>query len=119
MVELRGFGSHSLTFRDSGRAQRVVRNGCGQCEIVASGVGARRVMIGPHLQLPLMLLVPLGVLLQRSNPVNPTYRPNQRPQQPMVAPTASVQNFPPVEPAVACWSHRRICVWFCSRVPGG
>ena len=30
---------------------------------------------------------------QRSNPVNPTYRPNQRPPQPM-APTASVQNQP-------------------------
>ena len=32
---------------------------------------------------------------QRSNPVNPTYRPNQRPPQPM-APSASVQNFPPL-----------------------
>ena len=38
---------------------------------------------------------PTGRPPQRSNPVNPTYRPNQRsPQQ--VAPTASVQKFPPL-----------------------
>ena len=36
---------------------------------------------------------PTGRPPQRSNPVNPTYRPNQRPHQ-QVAPTASVQNFP-------------------------
>ena len=38
---------------------------------------------------------PTGRPPQRSNPVNPTYRPKQRPPQP-VAPTASVQNFPPL-----------------------
>ena len=58
---------------------------------------------------------PTGRLLQSSKPVNPTYRPNQRPHQPM-APTASVQNFPPLNQP---WSHRRICDWFSSRVPGG
>ena len=38
---------------------------------------------------------PTGRQPQRSNPVNPTYRPNQRPPQPM-APPALVQNFPPL-----------------------
>ena len=59
VVELRGFGSHSPTFRDSGRARRVDKNGCGRSEIVASGVGSRRDMIRLHLQLLPMLLVPL------------------------------------------------------------
>ena len=105
VVELRGFGSHSRTFRDSGRARRVDKKGCGWSEIVASGVDFRRVMIRLHLQfLP--------------NPVNPTYRPNQRPPQ-QVAPTASVQNFSPVEPARAGWSCRLSCVWVCSCVPSG
>ena len=49
----------SRTFRDSGRARRVDKNGCGRSEIVASGVGPRRVMIRPHLQLLPMLLVQL------------------------------------------------------------
>ena len=61
---------------------------------------------------------PTGRPPQRSNPVNPTYRPNQRPSQP-VAPTASVQKFSPVEPAIAGWSRRRSRVWFCSRIPSG
>ena len=52
-------------------------------------------MIRLHLQLPPML-GPTGRIPQRSNPVNPTYRPNQRPPQP-VAPTASVQNFHPMK----------------------
>ena len=39
VVELRGFGSHRLTFGDSGRARRVDKNGCGRSENVASGVG--------------------------------------------------------------------------------
>ena len=38
---------------------------------------------------------PTGRPPQRSNPVNPTYRPNQSPPQPVVS-TASVQNFPPM-----------------------
>ena len=58
MVELKGFGSHSRTFRDSGRGRRVDKNGCGRSEIVVSGVGSRRVVIRLHLQLPSMLLVP-------------------------------------------------------------
>ena len=43
-VVLRGSGSNSLTFRDSGRARRVEKNGCGRSEIVTSGVGTRRVL---------------------------------------------------------------------------
>ena len=42
---------------------------------------------------------PTGRPHQRSNPVNPTYRPNQNPPQ-QVAPTASVQNFPPLNQPV-------------------
>ena len=38
---------------------------------------------------------PTGRQPQISSPVNPTYRPNQRPPQPM-APSASVQSFPPL-----------------------
>ena len=41
---------------------------------------------------PPYVVGPTGRQPQRSNPVNPTYRPNQRPPQPM-GPTASVQNF--------------------------
>ena len=53
-------------------------------------------MIRRHLQLPLSHAVgPTGRPLQRSNPVNPTYRPSQRRSQP-VAPTASVQHFHPL-----------------------
>ena len=92
-VVLRGSGSNSLTFWDSGRARRVDKNWCGRSEIVASGVGARRAMIRLHLQL--LLHCGSHRRPQRSNPVNPTYRPNQRPSQP-VAPTASVQHFPPL-----------------------
>ena len=40
-------------------------------------------------------LGPTGRPPQRSNPVSPTYRPNQRPSKPN-APAASVQNFPPL-----------------------
>ena len=66
----------------------LVRNRCFSCgypkghDPVPSAAPAHAV--GPTCRLP-----------QRSNPVNPTYRPNQRPHQP-VAPTASVQNFPPL-----------------------
>ena len=42
---------------------------------------------------------PTGRQPQRSNPVNPTYRPNQRQSQPM-APSASVQSFPPLNQPV-------------------
>ena len=42
---------------------------------------------------------PTGRQPQRSNPVNPTYRPNQRQQQPVV-PSASVQSFPPLNQPV-------------------
>ena len=44
---------------------------------------------------PPYVVGPTGRQPQRSNHVNPTYRPNQRPPQPM-APSASVQNFPPL-----------------------
>ena len=42
----------------------VGRNGCGRCEIVASGVVARGAMIRLHLQVLPMLLVPLVGLLK-------------------------------------------------------
>ena len=42
---------------------------------------------------------PTGRPLQRSNLVNPTYRPNQRPPK-QVAPTASVQNLSPLNQPV-------------------
>ena len=44
---------------------------------------------------PPYVVGPTGRQPQRSSPVNPTYRPNQRPPQPM-APSASVQSFPPL-----------------------
>ena len=42
---------------------------------------------------------PTGRQPQRSNPVNPTYRTNQRQPQPVV-PSASVQSFPPLNQPV-------------------
>ena len=86
-MELRGLGSHSLTFRDSGRARRVDKNGCGWSEIVASGVGARRAMIRLHLQLP-YAVGPTGRPPQRSNPVKPHI-----PAQPEAIPTGCPDCF--------------------------
>ena len=61
-VVLRGSGSNSLTFWDSGRARHVDKNGCGWSEIVASRVGARRVMTRLHLRLsPTLLVPPVGL----------------------------------------------------------
>ena len=91
--------------------------GCVRCEIVASGVGVRGAMIRLHLQLLPMLLV-TGRPLQRSNPVNPTYQPNQTPPQP-VAPTALVQNFPPMKQPLPVGHVDAFASGFCSRVPSG
>ena len=94
MVELRVFGSHSRTFRDNGGArcgqERVwlVRNRCFRCG-APKGHDPVPSAAPPH------VVGPTGRQPQRSIPVNPTYRPNQRPPQPVV-PTASVQNFPPM-----------------------
>ena len=71
------------------------RNGCGRCEIVASGVWCPKGHDPAPSVAPSYAVGPTGRPPQRSNPVNPTYRPNQRPPQPM-APTASVQNYPPL-----------------------
>ena len=99
---LRGSGSNSLTFRDSGRARHVDKNGCGRSEIVASGVGALRGHDSAPSAAPPYTVGPTGRPPQRLNPVNTTYRPNQRASQ-LVAPTASVQHFS-VDPALAGWS---------------
>ena len=55
---------------------------------------------------------PTGRPPQRSNPVNPTYRPNQRPPQPVCPDCFGAR-------AIAGWSCRCSCVWFCSHVPSG
>ena len=68
-----------------------VRNRCFRC-------GAPRGH-DPAPSVPPYVVGPTGRQPQRSNPVNPTYRPNQRQQQPMV-PSASVQNFPPLNQPV-------------------
>ena len=53
----------------------------------------------PAPSVPPYVVGPTGRQPQRSNPVNPTYRPNQRQPQPMV-PSASVQSFPPLNQPV-------------------
>ena len=45
------------------------------------------------------VVVPTGRQPQRSNPVNPTYRTNQRQPQ-LVVPSASAQSFPPLNQPV-------------------
>ena len=68
-----------------------VRNRCFRC-------GAPRGH-DPAPSVPPYVVGPTGRPPQRSNPVNPTYRPNQKQQQPMV-PSASVQSFPPLNQPV-------------------
>ena len=66
----------------------LVRNRCFRCGAPKSHDPAPSVV-------PPYVVGPTGRQPQRSSPVNPTYRPNQRPPQPM-APSASVQSFPPL-----------------------
>ena len=68
-----------------------VRNRCFRC-------GAPRGH-DPAPSVPPYVVGPTGRPPQRSNPVNPTFRPNQKQQQPMV-PSASVQSFPPLNQPV-------------------
>ena len=68
-----------------------VRNRCFRC-----GAPKGR---DPAPSVPPYVVGPTGRQPQRSNPVIPTYRPNQRQQQPMV-PSASVQSFPPLNQPV-------------------
>ena len=68
-----------------------VRNRCFRC-------GAQKGR-DPAPSVPPHVVGPTGRQPQRSNPVNPTYRPNQRQQQPMV-PSASAQSFPPLNQPV-------------------
>ena len=65
-----------------------VRNRCFRC-------GAPKGRDPAPSVVPPYVVGPTGRQPQRSNPVNPTYRPNQRPPQPK-APSASVQSFPPL-----------------------
>ena len=68
-----------------------VRNRCFRC-----GAPKGR---DPAPSVPPYHVGPTGRQPQRSNPVKPTYRPNQRQQQPVV-PSASVQSFPPLNQLV-------------------
>ena len=68
-----------------------VRNRCFRC-----GAPKGR---DPSPSVPPYIVGPTGRQPQRSNPVNPTYRQNQKPPQPM-APSASVQSFPPLNQPV-------------------
>ena len=70
-----------------------VRNRCFRCG-VAKGHDPAPSVAPPY------VVGPTGREPQRSNPVNPTYRPNQRQPQPMV-PSASVQSFPPLNQPVS------------------
>ena len=78
---LKGSGSNSLTFRDSGCAWRVDKNKCGLLETVAFGV--------------VVLVATTQCLAHWVLPVNPTCRPNRRATQPS-PPPASGQNVPPL-----------------------